>query len=114
MSKGFFMLESFMPKPLKGIEAVKQDWQEFFVMIPAVQLKIENMVTEGNNTALELKYAGTQTGPISGREGTPTNRWIEMTCAIFMHANSEGLIQEWREYYDTATFYKQLGLKPES
>jgi steroid delta-isomerase-like uncharacterized protein len=106
--------EPFGSKPLHGIEAVKEDWQEFFVMIPDVQMKIENILVEDDRAAFELRYAGTQTGPIGGREGPPTNRCIEMTCAIFVQTNSKGLIQEWREYYDTGIFYKQLGLEPKS
>ncbi len=114
LDKDILYSESFLSKPLTGIEAVKQDWQEFFTMIPDVKFTIQNMLVEGDKAALELMYAGTQTGPISGRETPPTNRCIEMICAIFVQVNSEGLIREWREYYDTGAFYKQLGLTPES
>ncbi len=114
IAKDILYSEPFGSKPLNGIEAVKEDWQEFFIMIPDVQMKIENILVEDDSAAFELKYAGTQTGPIGGREGPPTKRCIEMTCAIFVQTNSEGLIQEWLEYYDTGTFYKQLGLEPKS
>jgi len=57
-----------------------------------------------------LKYSGVQSGPRLGKDldKTPTNKKIEMVCAVFVNFNNEGLIQEQREYYDTAAFLKQL------
>jgi steroid delta-isomerase-like uncharacterized protein len=115
VARDLLFSEPFLgPKPLKGVEAYKEDIQEFFTMIPDVKFKASNIVAEGDKAAFELSFVGTQSGSIAGREGPPTNRRMEMTYAIFVEVDSQGLIREMREYYDTGTFYKQTGLKPES
>ena len=43
-------------------------------------------------------------------EIAPTGRKIEFRLAFFAKMNAEGLIQEDRTYYDTASMMGQLGL----
>jgi hypothetical protein len=62
---------------------------------------------------VEWIYGGKHTGPLVLSSGTipPTNRSFSMPGTSILRFTPEGLIAKERRYYDTRSFYEQLGLK---
>ena len=81
--------------------------------MPDFQFKITNLIVQGNNIAMEFVLTGTHRGPFVTQMGTipSTNRRVEGHNAGFWRINAQGLIAEEHIYFDTASLFKQLGLK---
>jgi steroid delta-isomerase-like uncharacterized protein len=101
------------PEPLRGEQAIRKDFEDFFRAFPDLKFEIlselEKSATEG---AAEFRFTGTHKGPLAGPQGeiAPTNKRIEMRGASFYRVGSDGKITEERRYYDLATILGQLGI----
>jgi ketosteroid isomerase-like protein len=88
-----------IPEPVKGREACRKA-SEILAKIPDLKIRILNILSKGDEVAGE--FITTFTMP-------PTGRRIELRYAKFFRVNSRGLIEEEREYSDSAEKEKQLG-----
>ena len=104
------------PEPLRGRSAVKEDAATYFRAFPDVRMEARTIVEKGDDGAAEFRMTGTNTGPLktpTGEELPATRKRIDLTGAVFIRLNADGLIVEERRYYDTTSFARQLGLVPE-
>jgi steroid delta-isomerase-like uncharacterized protein len=74
--------------------------------------EILTLVAEDDYVAAEMVETGTWTGPLEfpGQSVPPTNRSYHIPMVELIRFNSDGLIAEIRNYYDTASLTQQLGL----
>lgn len=71
------------------------------------------MIEQGNVVVLEAATMGTFTGLMTTPEGEvpPTGRSYVAPLVAICELTDTGLIAECREYYDTAGFAAQIGLR---
>ena len=102
------------PEPMRGRGAVRKHMEDFLTAFPDLHIELSNIVIQGGNTAAEVVFTGTNTGPMAGPQGTipPTNRRIELRGAGFHRYNSQGQVAEERRYFDVMGMMMQLGLAP--
>jgi len=101
------------PEPIKGREAVLKFFEALFKAYPDFETRMLNTVAKGDTVANEAIMVGTFKGPLPTSQGPipPTGRHFELKFANFGRINPKGLFTEVRYYYDTADYFKQLGLK---
>jgi steroid delta-isomerase-like uncharacterized protein len=83
---------------------------------PDLKMEITKIIAQGDTVAVEEVETATFKAPLELSTLTipPTNRPYEMRVACFFRANAEGLIAEMRNYWDTRSYFQQLGIDPES
>ncbi len=74
------------------------------------QLKIDEMIAEGDRVMVRWTFSGTQQGEYYGLP--PTNRFVSYT-GINIFRIEEGKIAEVRDIYDRLWLWQQLGVLPE-
>ena len=79
-------------------------------------MAITQIVAQGDTVALEEVETATFKEPleVATLALPPTNRSYELRVACFFRVNAGGLIVEMRNYWDTRTFFQQLGIDVES
>jgi predicted ester cyclase len=98
---------------LQGREAIRQDFQDFVMAFPDVQMQLDHTLSKGEIGAMHGEMTGTHKNALAGPEGSipATNRRVQMRGAVFCQLNRQGLIaEEWR-YLDTASLMQQLGIE---
>jgi steroid delta-isomerase-like uncharacterized protein len=96
---------------LPGPEAYRQDYLRWRSAFPDGEVKITNVIVQGDWAVVEFVNRGTQTGPLQSSLGTfaPSGRRMEVRyCSVMRVAN--GKVVEGRDYYDSASIARQLGL----
>jgi len=93
----------------EGIEALTKAF-------PDLKMEITKIVAHGDTVALEEVETATFKCPLEVATVTipPTNRSYELRVACFFKVNTNGLIAEMRNYWDTRSYFQQLGIDPES
>ncbi|MHB8104075.1 MAG: ester cyclase [Dehalococcoidales bacterium] len=96
-------------REVRGIAGFKQFIAELRTAYPDIQVKIEDIVAEGNLVATRTFSTFTFTG----RAGavTPTGKKVSMTGAILDRFKGNKIAETW-EHYDRLELYQQLGLSP--
>jgi steroid delta-isomerase-like uncharacterized protein len=99
-------------EPLCGKEEIKQSYEMFYKAFPDLSVNPTSYVISGNHISMEATLRGTHTQSMMTPEGEipPTGKSIEIPLGSILRVSPEGLIEEDRTYYDTAEFFKQLGL----
>ena len=99
-----------IPEPVKGIEPIRQ----YLGMLTGVDMKtrIISMMSKGDTVAAELEMTCIikHKGEFAGHTILPSDHPIKVTFAKFYRVNSKGLLAEEREYSDTATKMRALGV----
>lgn len=110
-AKDCTVIDPEYPKPLKGHDAVRKDFEKTLTEFPDMKYTLIGIAASGDTAAIELIARGTHKGDIHGPAGhiRATNRTIELRIAAFERINDEGLITEERRYYDLAGLMQQLG-----
>lgn len=100
------------PEPLRGRDAIRQDYADFFLAFPDLHATVSQVLVSGNTVAYEMQVTGTHQGPLDTPRGTlpATNNHIELRMAVFAEVDPSGLILHERRYYDVASLLQQLGL----
>ena len=83
-----------------------------FQAMPDFTHEIRGITVESNQSlAFELHATGTMTGSLvmSGNELSPTGRTINISASDFWQFEN-GLIVEYRLYFDRLDFFQQLGI----
>jgi steroid delta-isomerase-like uncharacterized protein len=96
---------------LSGPEAYKQDYHRWRDAFPDGEVKITNVIVQGEWAVVEFVNRGTQTGTLHSSLGEfpPTGRAMEVRYCSVMRVD-DGKVVEGRDYYDSASIAKQLGL----
>ncbi len=98
------------PKPDSGRAQIQQVWQMYATAFPDAQITFEGEVAYGDMVALRWRAVGTNTGPMMDMPAT--NKRVDVHgCSVYHIANGK-IAHEW-EYWDHASFMKQLGMMPE-
>jgi steroid delta-isomerase-like uncharacterized protein len=94
-----------------GPDAYKHDYYRWREAFPDGEVKVTNVIVQGNWAVVEFINRGTQTGPLRSSLGTfpPSGRSMEIRyCSVMRVAG--GMVVEGRDYYDSASIARQLGL----
>jgi steroid delta-isomerase-like uncharacterized protein len=96
---------------LRGPEAYRQDYRRWRDAFPDGEVKITNVIVAGEWAVVEFVNRGTQTGTLHSSLGEfpPTGRAMEVRYCSVMKVK-DGKVVEGRDYYDSASIAKQLGL----
>lgn len=98
---------------LRGPEQVGQYMQAFFTAFPDMSVEVRRLIVDGPAVAAEVRFKGTQTGPLVMPTGEvpASGKTMDMEAADFISVE-DGHITTWRVYLDTLQFMTQLGLMP--
>jgi len=94
-----------------GPEAYKRDYHRWREAFPDGELEVVNVIVEDDWAVVEYLNRGTQTGPLHSSLGTfpPSGRRMEARYCCVMRV-ADGMVVEGRDYYDSTSIAKQLGL----
>ena len=94
-----------------GPDGYRRDYERWRIAFPDGELKVINVVVEGDWAVVEFVNRGTQTGPLESSLGTfpPSGRSMEVRYCSVMRVR-DGMVVEGRDYYDSASIAAQLGL----
>lgn len=96
---------------LPGREGYRRDYHRWREAFPDGEVKVVNVIVQDNWAVVEFVNRGTQTGPLHSSLGSfpPSGRKMEVRyCSVMRVAN--GMVVEGRDYYDSASIARQLGL----
>ncbi len=96
---------------MPGPEGYKRDYYRWREAFPDGELDITRVIVQGDWAVVEFVNRGTQTGPLHSSLGVfpPSGRRMEIRyCSVMRVAG--GMVVEGRDYYDSASIAKQLGL----
>lgn len=96
---------------LPGPEAYKEDYIRWRTAFPEGTLEITNVIVEGDWAVVEFTNRGHQTGPLKSSLGEfpPSGKYMEARYCSVMRVEN-GKVVEGRDYYDSASIARQLGL----
>lgn len=95
---------------VKGPEGVKADFLNTFKIWPDVQVRVEQIVAEGDWVMVRCVTWATHTSEVMGLK--PTNKKVEVIYWSSHRHNKDGLIIESWNMLDNAALMQQLGLLP--
>ncbi len=96
---------------LPGPEGYRRDYYRWREAFPDGEVKVVNVIVQDNWAAVEFVNRGTHTGPLHSSLGTfaPTGLRMEIRYCSVMRVD-DGIVVEGRDYYDSASITRQLGL----
>jgi steroid delta-isomerase-like uncharacterized protein len=98
---------------LQGKEAFRAMTEGFLTAVPDMRHEILRTFEDGDTIVVEGVYSGTQTGPLTGPQGTlpASGKTFAFPYVDVMEAK-EGKCVSHRVYWDNVTFLSQLGAIP--
>ena len=99
---------------LHGRDGYRRDYQRWRAAFPDGEVKIVNVIVQNTWAVVEFVNRGTHTGPLHSSLGdfAPTGRRMEARYCSVMRV-ADGMVVEGRDYYDSASIARQLGLVAE-
>lgn len=96
---------------LSGPEAYIEDYHRWRSAFPDGELDITNVIVQDDWAVVEYVNRGTQTGTLQSSLGEfpPSGRSMEVRYCCVMRVQ-DGMVVEGRDYYDSASIARQLGL----
>ena len=94
---------------IKGPEGLKQFATMIRTVFPDLHVTIDDMVAEGEMVAYHLTLTGTFRGEF--RSIAPTGKQINIPVAHFVRFEGGKEVEE-TPFWDSFTFYQQLGVSP--
>lgn len=96
---------------LVGPVAYTHDYERWRTAFPDGECKVVNVLVSGDWAVVEFENKGHQTGPLHSSLGTfaPTGKFAHVRYCSVMRVE-DGKVVEGRDYYDSATIARQLGL----
>ncbi len=94
-----------------GREAIGAYWRRQRTAFPDLALTLDVVVAEGEVVAAEWTWVGTNTGPLTLRDGSTvpaTGRRVELRGMELARVR-DGMIVEYRMYWDGVALARQLG-----
>ena len=101
-------------EPQIGPEAYKQDYYRWREAFPDGECKVVNVIVDGDWAVVEFVNTGTHTGQLRSSLGTfpATGKKARVRYCSVMRVQ-DGMVLEGRDYYDSSTLIRQLGLDPQ-
>ncbi len=96
----------------RGRAAVRAYWQRQRTAFPDLRLTVDHLVEQGDLVASEWTWTGTNTGPLTLRDGRrvpPTGRPVQLRGMELAQIRG-GQIAAYRIYWDGMSLARQLGL----
>jgi steroid delta-isomerase-like uncharacterized protein len=99
---------------LRGPEEIGAYLQAYYTAFPDMQIEVRRLIEDGNSVAAEVRFTGTQTGPLAMPTGEvpASGRTMDIEAADFLTVEN-GQITAWRVYLDSMLLMRQLGLVPD-
>ncbi len=96
---------------LSGPDGYKKDYHRWRRAFPDGECKVVNVMTQGDWAVVEFVNRGTHTGVLEtdAADFPPTGRRYEVRYCSVMRVQ-DGMVVEGRDYYDSATILRHLGL----
>ncbi len=96
---------------LAGREGYLRDYHRWREAFPDGEVKIVNVIARDNWAVVEFVNRGTQTGVLHSSLGDfpPSGKRMEVRYCSVMRV-ADGMVVEGRDYYDSASIARQLGL----
>ncbi len=94
-----------------GPDGYRRDYHRWRTAFPDGECKVVNVITSGDSAVVEFVNRGAQTGPLHSGLGEfpPSGRRMEARYCSVMRVK-DGKVVEGRDYYDSASIARQLGL----
>ena len=94
-----------------GPDGYRRDYERWRAAFPDGEVKVVNVFTSGDWALVEFVNRGTQTGTLRSALGDfpPSGRSMEVRYCSVMRLK-DGKVVEGRDYYDSASIARQLGL----
>ena len=94
-----------------GPDGYTRDYERWRSAFPDGEVKVVNVIVDGDWAVVEFVNRGTHTGPLQSSLGTfaPSGRSMEVRYCSVMRVR-DGMVVEGRDYYDSASIASQLGL----
>lgn len=100
------------PNPdIKGLEAFKQMIAGIRKAYSDFNFKIDELIMEGDTSALRWSLQGTHTGQSTSMPIPPTGKRVAISGLIMIHTVNGKSVEEW-EYLDMLGLMQQLGVVP--
>lgn len=100
-------------EPVRGRDAIRESEEAIFEAFSEVDVNVRSSLTDDDLCVLEVVITAVNTAPldVGGDEPLPaTGRRIQLPATWWLQLGDDGLISESRDYLDTATFMRQLGI----
>ncbi len=98
------------PKPDSGKAQIQQTWQMYTTAFPDAHVTFEGELAHGDMVVLQWRAVGTNTGPMMDMPAT--NKHVDVHgCSVYHIVNGK-IVHQW-DYWDQASFMKQLGMMAE-
>ncbi len=94
-----------------GPDGYRMDNERWRKAFPDGEVKVVNVIVDGDRAVVEFINRGTQTGPLESSLGSfpPSGRFQESRYCSVMRVK-DGKVVEGRDYYDASSIARQLGL----
>lgn len=94
-----------------GPDGYRMDYARRRTAFPDGEMKVTNVIVDGEKAVVEFVNRGTHTGPLESSPGTfaPSGKRQETRYCSVIRVK-DGQVVEGRDYYDAATIARQLGL----
>ena len=99
--------------PVAGRDAIRESEAALFATFSDVTVQRRGECRTGSTIMIEVVLSATNTGPldVGGAEALPaTGRRVDIPSIWVLEVGRDGLITEERDYFDTASLFRQLGL----
>ncbi|MDQ3222400.1 MAG: ester cyclase [Gemmatimonadota bacterium] len=98
---------------VEGPDEAIPAWKGWAQAFPDSKGTIHSALVSGSSVVLELTWKGTHKGPLQSPNGAiePTGKPIELRGCMILELAGEKVRLE-RHYFDMATLFEQLGLRP--
>lgn len=95
--------------PVRSLEDFVSLQKSFLSAFPDQQVRLDNMIAEGDFVAIRAAYLGTQTGPMGNLPAT--GKLVDGPFIAFFRIDSGKIAELWVEW-DNVAMLTQLGLSP--
>lgn len=98
---------------LTGREGFRRFMERFAIAFPDMKKELTNQIASGDQVVCEFELRGTHEGPLSTPTGEipPTGKAVHLFVVEVLTIR-DGKLTTLRNYSDTATLMRQLGLQP--
>ena len=94
---------------IKGLDGYKQMFLDVRSTFPDFHMSIDSMIAEGDKIAAVFTMSGTFKGKFGMFEPTGNRFLIK---SVYLYGFENGKVVGMEAFYDTLTYFQQLGIKP--
>lgn len=102
-----------LKEPIKGRQSIREVYSSYWSAFPDMTYNYSQILASGEHLVVEAVSKATFRNALMTPEGEipATGKSAEVPWMGFIKVNPDGLISEFREYYDTNNLWIQLGVK---